>query len=515
MAPSFLTRVVLAAAVASAFISPAPRLGGPRAAGGAPAVVPRAVPTDLVASHGDLLVAFADQGGNLAGKFFMGSLPPYALFLYFLNYEKNNAPPLVRFGFAYLLIFVAATIPTGIISKSTWGLSLADCDWLHGGAEALLTVTNVMLVLGFRGALKGDPEASDAEWARLGAAACAVAAAITIAAGVPIFHFGPHDALLGGAGALPGFAGEPANALSIPTWAVHFSSVCEFVLAMRLATRYAEATGNPRWNGVAWGMLPSHASGVCACTYHLFYNQAGLQWLVTLQAALTALGNTTLFIAALRLALSNGWTPKGALPSFAGGEPAADGGGGGYRLDSSALAVADDLTPGPLLVGEIVAFTLVGAYATKYGSLLAPDFLTSPQPLAAGLLVAGVPAAVAAAVLPKPDLGDLLPEGGLSYDDVKKYGVAGTIAYVLTELAFWAVAFPVAAAVFASANGHAPDVLNDGGDRAAVLAAVFAGANVARLAVPLRFGAALYLAPWVDENIVARVPALRPGDDSE
>ena len=41
------------------------------------------------------------------------------LFLYFLNYEKNNAPPLVRFGFAYLLLFVLATIPTGIISKTT------------------------------------------------------------------------------------------------------------------------------------------------------------------------------------------------------------------------------------------------------------------------------------------------------------------------------------------------------------------------------------------------------------
>ncbi|KAH8062871.1 hypothetical protein JL720_13113 [Aureococcus anophagefferens] len=100
---------------------------------GAPAAVLEALPSS------DVVVAFADQGGNLAGKFFMGSLPPYALFLYFLNYEGNNAPPLVRFGFAYLLLFVAATIPTGIIAKTTWGVSLADADWLHGGAESLLT----------------------------------------------------------------------------------------------------------------------------------------------------------------------------------------------------------------------------------------------------------------------------------------------------------------------------------------------------------------------------------------
>ena len=55
-------------------------------------------------------------------------------------------------------------------------------------------------------------------------------------------------------------------------------------------------------------MLPLHASGVAACTYHFFYNNPDLAFLVTLQAGLTALGNTTVAIAAFRLALSNGWT---------------------------------------------------------------------------------------------------------------------------------------------------------------------------------------------------------------
>lgn len=31
---------------------------------------------------------------------------------------------------------------------------------------------------------------------------------------------------------------------------------------------------------------------------------------------------------------------------------------------------------------------------------------------------------------------------------------------------------------------------------------VFAASNVARLLLPLRFGAALAMAPWVDENIM-------------
>jgi hypothetical protein len=104
-------------------------------------------------------------------------------------------------------------------------------------------------------------------------------------------------------------------------------------------------------------------------------------------------------------------------------------------------------------------------------------------------------------------------ENGLSYDDVKKYGVAGTLAYIITELAFWAVAFPVASTSFYNLNGHWPD-FGDGGDRTAVLAFIFAGANVARLVVPVRFGVAFALAPWVDENICQRF-GIGGGDDKK
>jgi len=90
-----------------------------------------------------------------------------------------------------------------------------------------------------------------------------------------------------------------------------------------------------------------------------------------------------------------------------------------------------------------------------------------------------------------------------SYSDLKAIGVAGVIAYILTELAFWAVAFPVASASFFNLNGHWPDY-GDGADRTAVLAFIFAGANVARLVVPLRLAAALAITPWVDENVCKR-----------
>ncbi|KAJ9523885.1 hypothetical protein QJQ45_020080 [Haematococcus lacustris] len=94
---------------------------------------------------------------------------------------------------------------------------------------------------------------------------------------------------------------EPANALSLPTWAIHVSSVVEWVTAMGLAWKYADVVGNPLWKGLTWGMLPSLGSAMCACTWHFFFNSPDLEFLVALQAFLTVVGNTTCMWAAYRL----------------------------------------------------------------------------------------------------------------------------------------------------------------------------------------------------------------------
>lgn len=99
-----------------------------------------------ILSSSDLLLSFSDQGQNLAGTFFQLSLLPYLVFLYFLGFRGNRTPDLGKFGFAYLLLFVGGTIPSGIITKGAYGLNLANVDWIHGGAEALLTITNVLIV---------------------------------------------------------------------------------------------------------------------------------------------------------------------------------------------------------------------------------------------------------------------------------------------------------------------------------------------------------------------------------
>lgn len=94
---------------------------------------------------------------------------------------------------------------------------------------------------------------------------------------------------------------EPSNALSLPTWTVHVSSVVEWISAMALVWKYGERSGYESWKGLSWGMVPLLGGALCACTWHFFYNSESLEVLVALQAALTVLGNATMCIAAYRI----------------------------------------------------------------------------------------------------------------------------------------------------------------------------------------------------------------------
>jgi len=477
--------------------------------------------TNFLSTFGtDNFLSFTDQGQNLAGIFFQASLLPYLAFLYFLSFRGNRMPELANFGFQFLLVFVISTIPSGIITKGSYGLTLADCDWLHGGAELLLTITNIIIVLGFREAMSTPKEEIAPSWKfKAGAAATAVAFFSALAFG-PGLGVEGHSAFLLGAGNLPADMTEalpwvvhsdPVNALSIPTWAVHSSSVFEYLFAMNLVWNFAENTGNEKWKGLTWGMLPLHASGVAACTYHFFYNPSSLQFLVTSQAGLTLLGNLTCAIAAYRIAVSNGWTLSELNPL-----PASSTSPKGIVVDDNAampLVLTEKTESDAALAAKFAALTFGTAYIVKYGEL-GLDIPFEQNGIAAGAILAAIPAITAFNFYNKgkqeggegfsfPSFGNGDGEG-LSMADVKKYGVSGTVAYVLTELAFWAVAFPVASTALYQSTGHWPDVINDTADRATVLGFIFAGANVARLLVPLRLGAALALAPWVDDNIISR-----------
>ncbi|PSF38403.1 DUF3593 domain-containing protein [Aphanothece hegewaldii CCALA 016] len=77
------------------------------------------------------------------------SLFPYIGFLWFMT-NSGKTPRLALVGFYVLLIFVAVTIPAGIYAKVHYGKDLANVDWLHGSAELFLTLSNILVVLGFR-----------------------------------------------------------------------------------------------------------------------------------------------------------------------------------------------------------------------------------------------------------------------------------------------------------------------------------------------------------------------------
>ena len=355
-------------------------------------------------AESSLVTSFADQAGNINGVLFQASLPAYLAFLYFLKYEKNNTPPMVFFGFAFLLAFVLLTIPAGVISKNTFQVILADSDWLHGSAESLLSVTNILIVLGFRGAMTQQPQLADSFPLRATAAVCFVAVVVTLASGVSL-GFEAHTPFLAGLGALE-TAEEPLNALSIPTWIVHWSTVFEFLIAMSLAWAYADAVGNSKWKGLTWGMFPSSISSVFALTFHVFYNQ--IPWILTGQAVCTFVGNCTLALASYRIAASNGWTlaeldPRPAFSKLFGSEEEEKREEKGFDISKVDRV---ELTDGPLLLVEVVLLTLLFAYGTKYGELMLSDIFQSPDSDLAAVLVVLLPVTLIAYVIytQSPDL---------------------------------------------------------------------------------------------------------------
>jgi len=90
--------------------------------------------------------------GRLAGidptPLFVLSLLPYLAFLWWAS-RVRGFPRLALRGFQFTLVFVAVTIAAAIVALRVYGRQLADVDPLHGGAEALLTVSNLLVVLGF------------------------------------------------------------------------------------------------------------------------------------------------------------------------------------------------------------------------------------------------------------------------------------------------------------------------------------------------------------------------------
>jgi len=314
--------------------------------------------------------AFVDPWGvtdaeytTLEANLFAASLFPYLFFLFFLGKTETAFPKRALFGFKFLLVFVFATIPAGIYAKVHYSDILANVDWLHGGAESLLTITNLLIVLGMREGLRdaereakeerengsttttttdrgaesmafssvesrSDSEANrkyeedkgvtsntndnglniNSTFSLAGLTLLVVGAAALVSSSSPDAIAATTDSIAEVAdgnvvSSLIASAkhGEPGNALSLPTWVIHASSLIEWLVAMSLIWNYADVKKRPSYKGLTWGMVTSHASGLAACTFHVFYNSPTLNSVVALQAGLTCLGNATMGIAAFRM----------------------------------------------------------------------------------------------------------------------------------------------------------------------------------------------------------------------
>jgi hypothetical protein len=81
---------------------------------------------------------------------FVLSLLPYLAFLWWAG-RIEGFPRLALRGFQFTLVFVAVTIAAAVVAQLRYGELLANVDPLHGGAESLLTLSNLLVVLGFAG----------------------------------------------------------------------------------------------------------------------------------------------------------------------------------------------------------------------------------------------------------------------------------------------------------------------------------------------------------------------------
>ena len=167
----------------------------------------------------------------------------------------------------------------GIYAKVAYHDILANVDWLHGSAESMLTITNLLIVFGLKEARNAfiDEQQQQQQNNRGGydmtpSKSSSLSTEKLFDASLPIAMFLLATSTIS-TGVIPLAQAhiEPLNALSIPTWMVHVSSLLEWLVAMQLIWEHSIVSGNPRWKGLTIGMIPSHTSGLCKSPLRYLY----------------------------------------------------------------------------------------------------------------------------------------------------------------------------------------------------------------------------------------------------
>ena len=87
--------------------------------------------------------------------------------------------------------------------------------------------------------------------------------------------------------------------LSFLTWAIHISSVLEWILAIFVINKISSYDDYKSFYWLCLSMIPNLIGAMCAITWHIYDNQPELYGLVTLQGIFTTIGNLTLALASI------------------------------------------------------------------------------------------------------------------------------------------------------------------------------------------------------------------------
>ena len=98
----------------------------------------------------DLILKSLEKLGSIDNtSLFAASIIPYAIFLFYL-YKIKYVDKFVKIGFSLTVLFVFITIVISIFTLTYYDKTLVDVDFLHGSAEFFLTLSDFVILFGFK-----------------------------------------------------------------------------------------------------------------------------------------------------------------------------------------------------------------------------------------------------------------------------------------------------------------------------------------------------------------------------
>ena len=94
----------------------------------------------------DFFIKLIEKLGSIDNTaLFAASIFPYAIFLFYI-YKINFLNKFVKTGYSLTVLFVFITIVVSIFTLKYYNKTLVEVDFLHGFAEAFLTLSDFVIL---------------------------------------------------------------------------------------------------------------------------------------------------------------------------------------------------------------------------------------------------------------------------------------------------------------------------------------------------------------------------------